>query len=403
MIQWILTNLLLTLLALAFVKMNPGCPHRLRFHVCFAALCGWLVPWNAVARWLPAIALWPGAAVVPWAGRIRSEAASGPAAAGAEGYPGVGPVAAFIAGNADTLLVVATTIGALLFAASCVRYRRLVERLALGSTCGRHLWSREGIERDEAARGNPPPPLRIQDHVPGAFTTGIVRPTIWIHEALLDHPALSAALIHEHRHVRNGDNVYLWVTTLAEKLLWWNPVLRYLATHTRRLQELSCDEACARDWPTYELMLKQLVLTLSKARGARAHPQVASVHGTSSFNVRRIQALGRKYTMKARHYMGIGLLLVGSTVAFGWAAAQSEDGADNETVAVSGRDIPEQVLEAMPGFGTDVSLEEADRAHRSLQYYTMLLERQFDRLQAEHKALQREVEALQAAPSETQQ
>lgn len=46
MLGWLLVNVGLGLLALAFIFLNGGAPHRLRFLAGFAALAAWLVPWT---------------------------------------------------------------------------------------------------------------------------------------------------------------------------------------------------------------------------------------------------------------------------------------------------------------------------------------------------------------------
>jgi len=46
MLSWLLVNVGLSLLALAFIFLNGGAPHRLRFFAGFAALAAWLVPWT---------------------------------------------------------------------------------------------------------------------------------------------------------------------------------------------------------------------------------------------------------------------------------------------------------------------------------------------------------------------
>ena len=72
------------------------------------------------------------------------------------------------------------------------------------------------------------------------------------------------ALLHEARHIRHHDNAYLWAITLVENLFWWNPLVRMLAGQARRLQELSCDEACARSFASYSAELGRLIWSLSR-------------------------------------------------------------------------------------------------------------------------------------------
>jgi beta-lactamase regulating signal transducer with metallopeptidase domain len=420
MIVWIWTNVTLTMFALVFARLNATAPHRLRFLVCFLAMCSWLIPWGRLGSVIPADFL-----LAELSSRRPSVGAIQFSGAAFEGTVAERSLASVI-GTADDTLMLAILIGLLLFAWSSLRYLQLVERLRRGSVSGAHLWERAGLSvgvQKHAAAGQPE--LRIQREVPGALTTGLLRPTIWVHADLVRHPSLCAALVHEWRHVRNGDNVYLWIITLIEKLFWWNPLLRYLGFRTRALQELSCDEACARELPTYSHMLNRLVLTLSKHPSASAsYPQASCIYRRTNFNVHRIRVLERRYTMRTRHYVGTALLSIGSLFALGWAAAQGDvnqgatpeerlappafenPGASERARRASEARIGED-LGPIPSLNPETTLDEADKLYQALQVYAKLLERQFDEqqarivaLDAENESLRREIEALRSRTDE---
>jgi hypothetical protein len=53
MLTWLLTNAMLSALALLFIVLHARAPQRLRFLAGCVALVAWLVPWPWLAAWLP--------------------------------------------------------------------------------------------------------------------------------------------------------------------------------------------------------------------------------------------------------------------------------------------------------------------------------------------------------------
>ena len=399
MIVWLLANLCLTTLALVFTISNARAPHRLRFLICFGALSSWIIPWGQIAQWIP-------------------DAPFIPALAPAGAHFGLGSSTlgvsdpanwmSTIAAGSGLALFASTILGGLLFAWSGVRYARFVRHMAVGSIAADHLWRRLSCDLPGAGLPERKPELRIQYEIAGAVTTGVRSPTIWIHENLVGHPDLEAALIHEWRHVRNFDNAFLWGITLIERLFWWNPLVRLLAFRARRLQELSCDEACANELVGYRDMLNRLILASSEITG-RPCPQTSCIHHSKNFNIQRLRALERRYVMKARHYLSAILLLVGSSISLTWALAQ--DRSDEPVPSAGCTPLPasstiEDRLEAImactgqdlgpiTGFEPGTTLEHAETLYRDMKLYARLIENQFARQEEIIRSLQEELEALQ--------
>lgn len=138
------------------------------------------------------------------------------------------------------------------------------------------------------------------------------------------------------------------------------------AGQARRLQELSCDEACARVLPDYAAELGKPILSLSR------HP-------------------GRD----------------GSLFVIRFAAAQNQPNAgdtpDSPPIRFEQPRTVDEVLEErsdigpIPGFGDSLSMEEANEIYRSLRLYVALLERQYDAQEERIIALESQVEALKSA------
>jgi TonB family protein len=399
MIVWLWANVLLTIFALTFVQFNSNAPHRLRFFVCFVAMCCWLVPWGLLSRFLPMRAV--SLEFLPRPGALGTAAQS--VSSGNVGFTEA-TISRF-AVTADSLLIVATGIGVMLFAISCYRYRQFLRRLSSASTAGNHL----RVDLPLAAkdrRWSRHPSIRIQREVPGALTTGVFAPTIWIHEDLLTSPNLKAALIHEYAHARNHDTAFLWTITLIQLVLWWNPLVRYLSYLTRRLLELSCDESCLKHLSGYRDMLSRLILSLATNGNKRdLCAQALSVFGGKNFNVQRIRALERRYVMKRRHYASTGLLLLLSLLGISWATAQVE-GISDVTITVYRADLPSvdetaqalaeegiEIAELQPG----ITLAEASDAYKKLSIYSAILDLQWDALETEREALAHELDELRNA------
>lgn len=402
MIVWFWTNVSLTTLALAFASLNAKSPHRLRFLVCFAALGSWMIPWGQIAPLVPT----PSAISDVLLNGFEFDVGQGHSPS--SGDSGAGGWMAAIVVNAGTVLLALTLVGALQFAFSSLRYVQFVRRMSRGSVEASHLWADLPWETVGSNVSRKRPELRIQRHVPGAMTTGVLVPTIWVHEDIVEHPGLRAALVHEYLHVRHLDNAYLWVITLIEKLFWWNPLVRYLSLRTRRLQELSCDEACAKELAGYRDMLNRLILSSSNATG-KPCPQMSSIRHSKSFNVQRLRALERRYAMRTRHYISTGLLLIGSSISLSWALAQ-----DTSDEQASAADCPplsastpiEERLEAIEectgqdlgpiaGFDPGTTLEDAERLYRDMKLYARLIEVQFARQEQVIESLEQELETLQ--------
>lgn len=357
MLTWLLANLALGLISLAFIVLHPRAPHRLRFHAGFAALAAWLVPWPLLARWLPDLR-----ADAFDMGLWRLERA---VEAGSAQLTGMPPVIVVIgdAMPARSIVVVSvvelafvalTVVGAMLFAWKLVAHRRLLRRLAQKGGDGAWLWTRANLA--------PACPVTVQREISGAFSSGVFRPRIWVHGDLVQSPQLATLLRHELTHIRQHDNAWLFVITLVECLFWWNPLVWYLGRRTRELQELSCDEACQHAQPDYPEQLAQLMH--ASARGGqslRAFALGANIFSKPNPNVKRIQLLieRRSYPMSTRHMFGAAAAALTAVFTVGFVAAQPGGAA-----AVPGQRVEVFRLQRAPGVQVeeDVMIFADDRA-----------------------------------------
>jgi beta-lactamase regulating signal transducer with metallopeptidase domain len=352
MLTWFLVNVVLSVLALVFITLNDTAPHRLRFFAGFTALAAWLVPWPLLPDLLPAnmfsFQLWRMEQVV----EVTSTRLTGviPVIV-ATGAQSAAPH--FIVLTVVELAFLALTlVGCLLFAWKLIAHRVLLRRLERKGGDGNWLWARAGLA--------PVCPVGVQRDIAGAFSSGLIKPRIWVHGDLVHSPQLETLLRHEVTHIRQHDNWYLLVITFVERVFWWNPLVWYLGRGTRDLQELSCDELCQRSNSDYPAQLAQLMIDAARGAQPRMLALGANIFNNPNPNVKRIQLLQRSYPMLKKHILGAAVTAASAFLAVGFVTAQPE------TRAVAGERVEVFKLERAPGAEDDVLFvtDEAGVEHR---------------------------------------
>jgi beta-lactamase regulating signal transducer with metallopeptidase domain len=287
--------------------------------------------------------------------------------------------------NAELMLAVAMAAGLLWFSIDCVRHFALLRRLEQGSTAGAHIRALENLVLGNMATKDLIGALRIQKILPGAITTGILKPRVWIHRDLVNDPNLIAVLLHESRHIRHHDNLYLLLITLIDRLFWWNPAIAVLSATTRGMQELSCDEACANEFPDYRKMLNRLILVLSESgKNDAATPLGAGMFNNDNFNVHRVRVLNRRHTMKPKHYISTALLVAGSFLTINLVTAQAEPQQSNNAGTESQNSRTQEEIRA----GLELYAKNLEEAYVELKAEKEALERTHAELQRAHRELQ---------------
>lgn len=132
---WITVNVLLTLLALSYARFNATVPHRLRFFVCFSALCGWLIPWGLIAPLLPVSPKLPDLVT----GSMPLRAVPQPMSGGTS--DAVDTSLAWLPGAVHGLILAAAIVGVALCVSPIAKYAQLVRRLRSDSVSGQRLWA----------------------------------------------------------------------------------------------------------------------------------------------------------------------------------------------------------------------------------------------------------------------
>jgi beta-lactamase regulating signal transducer with metallopeptidase domain len=372
MTTWLIVNVLISLFVCILLVVGGDCPHRFRFKVCFLAMLLWLVPWQYFAGFLNSFL--PTDSLPIFTGIAPVEGSAGDIAT-------VMPWQ-WLLDYQMVLLSGAFIVGAGLFTVSLIIHCRFMHTLKKCSVDGSHLWS----QASPWSNGPEAVAIRIQDRVQGAWNSGIFKPVIWINRDLENNPDLPAVLLHESVHIRNRDNVYLAVITLLENLFWWNPLVVFLGKTAREAQELACDEQCAGHIPDYRTMLNNLILLLSPGNErSRMAALNSNMFQGKNFNVRRIQTLQRRYTMKARHYLTTLFLAIFSVLTVGLISAQ--EGSDQPAQIVT--DVEEK-RNVDPDY-----VPTTREILAGLELYATNLEKAYVELKTENETLRNQVVELQ--------
>lgn len=316
MLTWLTVNVVLSLLALVFISLNGTAPHRLRFFAGFTALLAWLVPWPLLPGLLPANML----SFELWRIERAVEATS-------TQFTGVIPViiatsreptasGVIVLSVVEMAFLALTLVGCALFAWKLAAHRLLLRRLERRGSDGNWLWARAGLA--------PACPVGVQRDIAGAFSSGLLKPRIWVHGDLVQSPQLETLLRHELTHIRQHDNWYLFAITFIERVFWWNPLVWYLGRGTRELQELSCDELCQRANAAYSAQLAQLMIDAARGPQPRMLALGANIFNNPNPNVKRIQLLQRSYTMTKKHILGAAITAASAVLAVGFVSAQPD-------------------------------------------------------------------------------
>lgn len=86
----------------------------------------------------------------------------------------------------------------------------------------------------------------VAGDLPSPCLFGLLRPAIYLNEAALEGRRLDHILTHEYVHYRHGDHIWSLLRGTCLALHWYNPLVWWAASLSRRDCELACDEAAIR-------------------------------------------------------------------------------------------------------------------------------------------------------------
>jgi len=188
-------------------------------------------------------------------------------------------------------------IGLVLFAKDIWLYHLQINHWLRKSAPLPNLFSKHQIQINDKEQHIPI--CLVEGDGPG-MATGIFKPTIWLANHHYNSEQSKAIITHELNHIRQHDPLWMWLITLAQRLLWWNPVAFYLAEQAREQIELSCDEKCATELKNeYAYQLANIVLTSNKKQQGFKH--ILGIKQSNNFNIKRLERLSRMYKMKIKY------------------------------------------------------------------------------------------------------
>lgn len=86
----------------------------------------------------------------------------------------------------------------------------------------------------------------VAGDLPSPCLFGLLRPAVYLNEAALEGRRLDHILTHEYVHYRHGDHIWSLLRGTCLALHWYNPLVWWAASLSRRDCELACDEAAIR-------------------------------------------------------------------------------------------------------------------------------------------------------------
>ena len=109
------------------------------------------------------------------------------------------------------------------------------------------LWRKLRHSRRMVSIENFPLKVYITDEAETPCLFGLLRPAVYLTlETPLEGPALRHVLEHELAHRRQGDHIWAMLRGLCLALHWYNPLVWWAASLSKRDAELACDEAAVR-------------------------------------------------------------------------------------------------------------------------------------------------------------
>ena len=315
MIDYLITNLVISSIAIAVIYILSNAPARLRFYIAIFAVVSWFVPWNSVTT-LPALSN----PVSPFINEVSSNiqflnfeynltALTSDSATLQTSKISDGTYNLWSLVSLREVFSILLAFGLLLFIKTTLSYYVQIKTWKRHSTLVNHYWLDYGFTHQSVQ-------IRTTKYCSLAMATGLFTSTIWLNneQAKAKEDQIKTILTHELTHIKQHDPKWMWLLTLAQCLFCWNPVCLYLISVARNQIELSCDEKCkARLNEQYSADLALIILNNSS--GAHHSIPAVMINNSSSFNIARIKNLTKESKMKTKYVLTTIFALFMSTIA----------------------------------------------------------------------------------------
>ncbi len=305
MIEYLLVSSAFSAIALIGSLLLRSTPPRVNMWVCLIAMGALTIPWHTVS--------------IGWAQPVLAVYSTWLPEPSSPGVPLY--ISSGLNFQWSWILWLATALGLAVFLFRWINLARLLGRWRVTAKPAGRLWQDHGFT-DESI------PIRVVSDFDNAFVSGYFRSEIWLGGRQAASPAIGSILRHERIHIEQHDNFVLLIATLLRDLFWWNPLVWLLSVRVRQYMELSCDQRCQENSPSYQdEMARQL---LDARNASRALGLMTPLFLTRRFNVYRIRQLDKEFSLKKRHF---GLLsLMGLLAASAAIAATIRPNPDVSTI-----------------------------------------------------------------------
>ncbi len=172
-----------------------------------------------------------------------------------------------------------------------------------------------------------PLPVYLTENIPSPCLVGLVFPRVYLTvEAAQDGKTMRHVLTHELMHYRHGDHLWALVRAVCLCIYWFNPLVWWAASLSRRDGELACDEGALRRLGEEERIPygRTLVSMIAEAgRADRLLQTATTMKATKKQMKERIQMIARKPKKLIAALLCL-LLIVSVTVGCTFTGGEAE-------------------------------------------------------------------------------
>jgi len=309
--NYLLTNITVSFLVMINFIFLKNAPARLRLYLLITALFSWLVPWQKILVNLPVNNIIP-TQVSAYSQELFTfmslETTNINNLSSASPINDTPQSVTWLDGFAislESVFILSLLIGLVLIAKDIWLYKRQINHWLRNSTPLPNLFSKHKIQINEKEQHIP---ICLVEGCGPGMATGIFKPTIWLATYHYNTEHSKTIITHELNHIRQHDPLWMWLITLAQRLLWWNPIAFYLAEQAREQIELSCDEKCAVELEKeYAYRLADIVLTSTKEQ--QKFNSILGIKQSNNFNIKRLKRLSRMHNMKTKYLVATVITL----------------------------------------------------------------------------------------------
>lgn len=302
-----LTNVFITLIMLATVKLISQSPAKLQLTLLILAVINWFIPWHkiellstysqnlftkTVEYLFPQINEYLKTNILE--AKLSLNAPAAPTLL--ENIQQV-----FYSPNVDYLFMIVFCIGFGWLVVDISRYQLYLSKLNNCAKEEKNLLQQQHFCSTITFRRKLT--LKTSPIAPTAMATGTFKPTIWLNHETVNSPQIHSILLHEITHLQQLDPTLKWLILLVKRLFWWNPLVRILIKKIDLLIEMRCDQHCfSVKQEKYSIDLAEIILNNHKKSQALDVKMswLTSITSQSNANMARITSLKSEKTMKAK-------------------------------------------------------------------------------------------------------